>query len=208
MPKIILSKDDAVLREIVLSKERITIGRRPQNDIVIDSLAISGEHAVIVTRNKDSFLEDLNSTNGTQVNGQPVRLHFLQDQDEIELAQYRIRYIADATPEQGDTDGRLQATQPVASRLANVPRIKVLNGAKAGHETALLKTLTTVGKPGIQVAVIQQREDGYYLEHIEGDGYPLLNAQSIGANSCKLADGDLLELAGTQLQFCQGDNIK
>ena len=86
MAKLILSMDGLVLKEIVLNKERLSIGRKPHNDIQIDNLAISGEHAVIVTILNDSFLEDLNSTNGTLVNGQPIKKHILRNKDVIELA--------------------------------------------------------------------------------------------------------------------------
>src|ERR1044072_2653467 len=96
MAKLILSMDGLVLKEIALTKERTTIGRKPHNDIQIDNLAVSGEHAVIVTILQDSFLEDLGSTNGTVVNGQPIKKHFLQNNDIIELGKYKLRYVNEA----------------------------------------------------------------------------------------------------------------
>ena len=96
MAKLILSMDGLVLKEIPLSKERTTIGRKPHNDIQIDNLAVSGEHAVIVTILADSFLEDLGSTNGTFVNGKTVKKHFLQNNDVIELGKYKLKYISEA----------------------------------------------------------------------------------------------------------------
>src|SRR5437667_11693977 len=96
MAKLILSMDNLVLKEIALTKERTTIGRKPHNDIQIDNLAVSGEHAVIVTILQDSFLEDLGSTNGTVVNGQPSKKHFLQNNDIIELGKYKLRYVNEA----------------------------------------------------------------------------------------------------------------
>src|ERR1035437_2209961 len=107
------------MREVPLAKERITIGRRPHNDIVIDDLAISAEHAVIVTVCNDSFLEDLNSTNGTQINGQPVKKHFLQDSDVIELAQYRLRYVADDPRKTRDAGQSKEADRHVEARPAS-----------------------------------------------------------------------------------------
>lgn len=198
MAKIILSIGDTVLREIVLSKERITIGRRPHNDIVIDDLAISGEHAVIVTRNNDSILEDRNSTNGTQVNGQPVRTHFLQDADVIELARYRVRYSAlDDCNGKSDTKG--PAVEPGPSSQS-VPMIRVMNGPSAGKEITLSRTLTTLGRPDVQIAVVTQREQSYFLAHVEGGSYPILNGRSIGANPHPLFDGDVIELSETQMK--------
>src|SRR4249920_2008221 len=96
MAKLILSMDGLVLKEITLTKERTTIGRKPHNDIQIDNLAVSGEHAVIVTILQDSFLEDLGSTNGTVVNGQPIKKHFLQNSDIVELGKYKLKYVNEA----------------------------------------------------------------------------------------------------------------
>ncbi len=96
MAKLILSMDGLVLKEIPLTKERTTIGRKPHNDIQIDNLAVSGEHAVIVTILNDSFLEDLGSTNGTVVNGNPVKKHFLQNNDVVELGKYKLKFVGDA----------------------------------------------------------------------------------------------------------------
>jgi hypothetical protein len=204
--KIILTVDDAILREVSLLKERVTIGRRPHNDIVIDNRAISAEHAVIVTIQNDSFLEDLNSTNGTQVNGQPVKKHFLQDNDVIELAQYKIRYSSKSMRigmgqavqthgEPGETNKTPVPGQPPAAV------IKVTNGASAGKKIALVKAMTTIGRPGVQVAVITRRPQGYCITHVEGDVHPLVNGVSIGAGTHTLADGDVIDLCGTFMEF-------
>src|SRR4249920_580388 len=96
MAKLILSLDGMVIREYPLTKERTTLGRKPHNDIVIDNLAISGEHAMIMTILNDSFLEDLGSTNGTLVNGQPVKKHFLQSSDTVEIGKYKLKYMNEA----------------------------------------------------------------------------------------------------------------
>src|SRR5947208_10103180 len=106
MPKLILSMDGLVLKEVELTKERTTIGRRPHNDIVIDNLAVSGEHAVLITILNDSFIEDLGSTNGTTVNGQPIKKHFLQANDTVELGKYKLKFVAEAKP-QGNDFGRV-----------------------------------------------------------------------------------------------------
>jgi hypothetical protein len=190
MAKIVLSRNNAVMREVTLSKERVTIGRRPQNDIVIDSVAVSAEHAIIVTRDNDSFLEDLNSINGTQINGQPVKKHFLQHGDVIELAEYKIRYIADGDEASGSNSSR-----------NTVPLLRVLNGAHAGKELALTNTLTTIGRPGVQVAAITQQMDSYFITHVEGESHPMLNGESIGTETRKLVPGDEIDLSGTRMSF-------
>ena len=96
MAKLILSLDGSVIREIPLNKDRVTIGRKPQNDIPIENLAVSGEHACIVTILDDSFLEDLGSTNGTLVNGNPIKKHILQNSDVIEIGKYKMKYVVEA----------------------------------------------------------------------------------------------------------------
>ena len=120
MAKLILSMDGLVLKEITLTKERTTIGRKPHNDIQIDNLAVSGEHAVIVTILNDSFLEDLGSTNGTFVNGQAVKKHFLQNGDTIELGKYRLKYVNDA-PAAASAPGA-SGCRPSTARARGWPR--------------------------------------------------------------------------------------
>src|SRR5512147_607182 len=96
MAKLILSMDGLVLKEIPLTKERTTLGRKPHNDIQIDNLAVSGEHAAIITILNDSFIEDLGSTNGTMVNGKPIKKHFLQNNDVVEIGKHKLKYFNDA----------------------------------------------------------------------------------------------------------------
>ena len=97
MAKLILSLDDVVLKELPLTKERTTIGRKPHNDIQIDNLAVSGEHAVIETIMNDCILEDLGSTNGTLVNGVLAKRHVLRNNDVIELGKYKLKFVGVAT---------------------------------------------------------------------------------------------------------------
>lgn len=261
MAKLILSMDGLVLKELPLAKERTTIGRKPHNDIQIDNLAISGEHAVIVTILNDSFLEDMNSTNGTYVNGQPIKKHFLQNNDVVELGKYRLKYInetptvaqspdfektmvlrpdmmrkapADAPPApapartQTDTQTGFRPGQsmpagsslggsglpppppplappppppPPAASANQVGAIQILNGANAGRELELTKTLTTLGKPGLQVAVITRRPQGYFITHVEGANMPVVNGRQLDAQAHPLEDHDVIEIAGVKMEF-------
>ena len=223
MAKLILSMDGLVLKEIPLLKERVSIGRKAHNDIQIDNMAISGEHAAVVTILNDSFLEDLNSTNGTLVNGQPVKKHFLKDNDVIELGKYKMKYIVDplapnevspydqttqpprSAPVQNvsrvaDATTSASASQPAPSAPAAASAvIQLLSGSNAGHQLQLTKTLTTLGKPG-QVAVIARRPNGYFLTHVEG-AFPMLNGHAVDAQARHLKDHDLIEIAGVKMEF-------
>lgn len=191
MAKIILSLHGAVLQEVSLEKEVTRIGRHPNNDVVIENRAVSGEHAVIIMRGQDVMLEDLDSTNGTQVNGQPIKKHFLQDKDCVELAKYQIQYFSEKLP---------PVKKPTILPLG-AAAIKVLTGPNAGKQLTITKPLTTVGRPGVQVAVVAQRADGYYLTHVEGAIPPTVNGSSIGTQAKPLQDGDVIEVAGTQMGF-------
>jgi predicted component of type VI protein secretion system len=259
MAKLILSVDGQVLKEFTLSKERTLIGRKPHNDIQIDNLAVSGEHAAIITILNDSFIEDLGSTNGTMVNGKPVKKHFLQNNDVVEIGKHKLKYFNDvpaaataadfektmiirnpakaapmpsaAERGPGDTQTGLkalsqemqkpnvspppptpapEASAPLAPRPAPAApppaamrdaAIQVLSGAAAGRTLDLTKNLTTVGKPGLQVAVITKRPNGYFITHVEGATYPTLNGASLGAQAHPLNDHDMIEIAGVKMEF-------
>jgi pSer/pThr/pTyr-binding forkhead associated (FHA) protein len=230
MPKMIVSIDGVVIKEVQLTKDRTTLGRRPYNDIVIDNLAVSGEHAVLQLSGTEVHLEDLNSTNGTYVNGKAVKKQLLQNNDTVEIGKYKIKYIGEVA---GPTFERTMilkpgvlpppvakppAAPPAAAGAGQPPvapvsqpgdlsaltaSIKVLSGAAAGREVALVKVVTTIGKPGVAVAAITKRPHGFVVAHVEGGNKPTLNGAAIGAEPVTLKNGDLLELAGTQMQFVQ-----
>jgi pSer/pThr/pTyr-binding forkhead associated (FHA) protein len=218
MPKMIVSIDGVVIKEVQLTKDRTTIGRRPYNDIVIDNLAVSGEHAVIQLTGNEVSLEDLNSTNGTYVNGKAVKKQALANNDTIEIGKYKIKYAneqqeagfertmvikAGSTGMGGLPAAAATAPAPVlgAGAATGNAAIKVLSGAAAGREVPLVKVVTTIGKPGVAVAAITKRPHGFVVAHVEGTNKPTLNGSPISAEPVTLKDGDVLELAGTQMQF-------
>ena len=226
MPKMIVSIDDVVIKEVQLTKDRTTLGRRPYNDIVIDNLAVSGEHAVIQVAGEQVFLEDLNSTNGTYVNGKAIKRQQLQSGDDIEIGKYKIKFAGEGASDDFDKTMVVQARAPAAAVVAPVvavapsgfvpsgvsdsqglgafhASIKVLSGAAAGREVPLTKVVTTIGKPGIAVAAITKRQHGFVVHHVEGGGNPTVNGSVITADPVALKNGDVLELAGTQMQFVQ-----
>ncbi len=225
MPKMIVSIDGVVIKEVQLTKDRTTLGRRPYNDIVIDNLAVSGEHAVLQMMGNEVYLEDLNSTNGTYVNGKAVKKQLLQNNDTVEIGKYKIKYINEAAsagfektmiikagsagisaPAPAAATGATESAAPAAALAAGDgpgAAIKVLSGAAAGRQVPLVKVVTTIGKPGVAVAAITKRQHGFVVAHVEGGNKPTLNGAPIGAEPVTLKNGDLLELAGTQMQFVQ-----
>lgn len=251
--KLILSMDGVVLKEYQLNKERTTIGRKPHNDITIDNLAVSSEHAAVITILNDSFFEDLGSTNGSVVNGTPTQKHFLQNNDVIEVGKYKLKYLndqptqttsadfektmilrapvrstapsakVDETRAQSDTGltpalhesttqfnasvtrGNIGAVAPVAvsapAPAVQIAAIQILNGPNLGKELELSKNLTTLGKPGVQVAVLARRPHGFFITHVEGANFPLVNGASVGEQPRQLKEHDIIELAGVKMEF-------
>ena len=289
MAKLILSLEGSVIREIPIDKERIMIGRKAQNDIQIENLAVSGEHACIVTILADSFLEDLGSTNGTLVNGNQVKKHILQNNDVIEIGKYKMKYVVEpvsaaaaghaapaedfektmvmrapkavaATPKPAASASAAAPAAPAPKPAALAPApaaaapkpaapapapapaaaapkpaapaptpapaaaapkpapaaasaaakpaepqplaaLQILTGGNAGKEIELTKNLTTLGKPGVQVSVITRRPQGYFITHVEGASFPVVNGKALDAQARQLNDHDVIELAGVKMEF-------
>ena len=227
--KLILSLNNSVLGEFPLDKERIIVGRKPENDIQVDNLAVSGQHAAIITILNDSFLEDLDSTNGTYVNGKLVKKHALKNGDVVTIGKHELRYLNDEATDEDDEFEKTMIIRPgmaghaaaaakaeeqaptaaSASPGADAPagsaamplgKIQVLSGPGAGKELELKKALITLGRPGIQVAVITRRPQGYFITHVEGT-HPVVNGESIGPQARQLKDHDVVELAGVKMEF-------
>jgi pSer/pThr/pTyr-binding forkhead associated (FHA) protein len=276
MARLILSLDNQVLAEYNMTKERYTVGRLPDNDVRIDNPAVSGHHSLIINILNDSFLEDLNSTNGTYVNGKLIKKHALQHGDVITIGHHQLRFSDQQAPEveqdefektmvipsgqqnadqlakaEAAADKAVAASQHDEGRVAtsvmlddeqaaglkekaepkrhiatmaetltsatvsgvtpdNAPnalplaKLQVLSGAFAGRELELTKALTTLGRPGVQVAAITRRAEGYFIVHVESgesNDFPLVNGESIGQQARALHDHDVVQLAGVKMGF-------
>jgi FHA domain len=233
MARLILSLDSQVMAEYNMNKERYTIGRLPDNDIRIDNGAVSGHHSLIINILNDSFLEDLNSTNGTYVNGKLIKKHALQHGDVITVGHHQLRFAEDdeaqdefektmvIQPSQRPVDKIRQVREAVTNAAPDVSatasrkamgngaqvkkaKLQVLSGAFAGRELELNKALTTLGRPGVQVAAITHRQDGYFIVHVDSEkanDYPLVNGNPIGAQATRLSDNDVIQLAGVKMGF-------
>ncbi len=257
MARLILSLDGQTMAEYNMNKERYTIGRLPDNDIRIDNPAVSGHHSLIINILNDSFLEDLNSTNGTYVNGKLIKKHALQHGDTVTVGHHQLRFVeedeqqdefektmviqpsarpmdmirrAEAKVEKvaapmlsavngaagasSSSDTARNSTNGAAARRALAEgqlaikraRLQVLTGQFAGRELDLVKALTTLGRPGVQVAAITRRAEGYFIVHVESkieNDYPLVNDQAIGPQAHRLRDNDVIFLAGVKMGFFQ-----
>jgi hypothetical protein len=213
MAAIILAKNGAVLQRIPLVKERTTIGRRTYNDIVIDEPGVSAEHAELVFALGDLYFQDMGSTNGSRINGQPVQKHFMNDGDLIELGQHiTMQYRADVgvspleagSASGGGLDGGVGVdswADHTRDAYMQPAVIEILDGHHAGQKIPLTQPLTTIGLPRIQTAVLARGGHGYSLTHLEGKVYPLINGKSGGTSTQGLSNGDLINLAGTTVRF-------
>ncbi|OOG28703.1 phosphopeptide-binding protein [Thioalkalivibrio denitrificans] len=279
MARLIVYLNDQFLQEVSLDRKTITIGRKPDNDVHLDNHAVSGYHAQIITLLNDSFLEDLDSTNGTTVNDKPIRKRALKEGDEIGIYHYRLVYtrkagsvqpvapaqmdktmiirmdamglpadaadrkveavvqklgqsaggsMAQPTRPQSATPPRPSTAPPPAARVAAVrtpapspaaarpapgtatppsARLEILTGPNAGRTLELSKPLTTLGKPGIQVAAIQRRIGNYMIIHVDGGASgasPKVNDEHIGNASRGLKHGDTIDIAGVRMKFLEG----
>ena len=236
MGKLIVTDSSGKHSEVPLTKERVTIGRHADNDIPLNDKAVSGHHAVVITILQDSFLEDLDSTNGTQVNSKQVAKHPLSHGDVISIGRNTLKYEGEAGGADDDFEKTMilkpsqlgaafesqvnkaaaspaasaapaAAAPPMASGAPTKPmlgKLRVSSGPNMGKELELSKALTTIGKPGVQVAAITRRADGYYIVHVGGQGggsRPLVNGVEIDSQARKLNSNDSIELAGTKMAF-------
>ena len=214
MPKITIYLDSDFIQEVKLSGERTILGRRPNSDVVLDNMAVSGHHACLILQDQQVTLEDLGSTNGSYVNGRAVKQQPLQDGDVIEIGKFKIKFSADSGEEDERED--FQEGLTVNASLSEMPqsspeqptanlvgRIKVITGPAAGRELPLTKMVTTFGKPGVAVAAITRHGQNYHVHLVEGDDVPLLNGTPVGQEPRMLAQGDQITLSGTVLQFFQ-----
>ena len=238
MASLKLTFNGEMQKEIQLDKETITLGRKDDNDIPIDNLAVSGHHAKILTILNDSFIEDLNSTNGTYVNESLVKKHALRHGDVIKIGKHELKYVNEAAAginsdqfektmilrpdaaglkeEEGDKKIE-QSVNKIAREIATADsgakpatanaKIRLVDGANAGKELELTKILTTLGKPGVQVAAITKRPTGYFLIHVDGGaghGRPKVNDKEISIQAQALKTNDVIEVAGVKMTFLLG----
>ncbi|ODS95929.1 MAG: hypothetical protein ABS56_14605 [Lautropia sp. SCN 69-89] len=201
--RLLVSSGQSPLRVVRVLKECLTIGRRPYNDIALDDLTVSGEHALLRTRGTESVVHDLDSRNGTLVNGMPVDRRVLCDGDVIDIGIYRLRYVLDAA-----APG--VAVLPEASVVAlpetgqTVAFVDFLGGPLAGTVQCIDRPVTRLAGHPEHVAVISRRKGRFFVTHLEGPVFPRVNGETIGLAARQVVDGDLIELAGVTLRFRLG----
>lgn len=226
MAKLVLTLNGAVVGNHFIEKSRVTIGRRSSNDICIDDVGVSKEHAVIQTVGNDHIFEDLGSTNGSTLDGERITKHILQNGDTVMLGAYQLKYAnvkanpemdydrtmmidtADreigAVPQSAGKDAPHVSVSTARSSLReNFPlgAVKGIKGEFAGQKIELKRPLKTFGTPGVQVAVILRRPSGYFLAHVEGAKTARVNGKAIGEEPYTLQDSDVIEVGQEKFKF-------
>lgn len=240
MLKLTISQDSKFQSEYEITANTTTIGRHKDNDICIDNLSVSGHHSHILTIGEDCFIEDLNSSNGTYVNGNLIKKYALQSGDNIKIGKYQLIFLNDSiTTDPATNEGEFEKTMIIRPDSAGMPEkvgnsdidkqmgeiaaklasehntakapvklkkasLQLLSGANSGKTLPLTKILTTLGKPGVQVAAITRRPTGYYILHVEGganSGHPTINGDPVGSKASPLNNNDIIEVAGIKMEF-------
>ncbi len=214
--KLVLIFNNSVVSEHILTAEETTIGRRFANDIHIDNLGISGNHAKIIMFGNNAFVEDMASTNGTYVNGSRVEKKALENNDIITIGKYQLRYENEAGEQQDDFEKTviLQANAvsmenttvskpPPTKAGAGKTRLVVASGPSKGKTMVLAKSVTRLGKPGNQAAAIAKRPQGHFFVNLGGDSVkPKLNGSTLSVGAVRLGHGDTISLGSIELTFC------
>jgi pSer/pThr/pTyr-binding forkhead associated (FHA) protein len=220
MAKLIVKLDNEVIDHIEIKQGDMKIGRKPGCEIHLDNLAVSGEHANIFSIGEDSFIQDMNSTNGTFINNKRITKHHLRNGDSVVIGKYSLTYLTDAGSAAKEDFAKTiiinpsfketpQATTPASRPMPGAApaaeqqaALFVLSGANSGKRIEVTKTVTNLGKTGKRAGTITKTAQGYMLEAVnEGEEPPKLNGKPLPAGGSQIKNGDIIEVAGTRLQF-------
>lgn len=230
MAKLVVNNGEVLVAQLHLNAPRVLIGRGEQCQIRLTSASVSKEHAAVLSIGNDHILEDLKSTNGTKVNGAPITRHVLQNEEIIEVGEFRIRYINHRALKDMDFDrtmifsgdpnlgvafsddsggGAANTDQVSTARAVRVSfplgGLRGTRGPQTGKEIILEPVLRRIGQQGRETAAILRRPQGYVLMNVEGKGAQL-NSRDVGDDWPMLRDKDLIEVAGEAYTFFLSGN--
>jgi pSer/pThr/pTyr-binding forkhead associated (FHA) protein len=223
MAKLIIKFNDVVIDQIVLKQGDMNIGRRPGSEILLDNMAVSGNHASIFTIGEDSFVQDLNSTNGTFVNNKRVAKHHLENGDVVTIGNHSLTYVNEKAAKSGADFAKTVIINPqkqeemltqagktaTASAKEAPPAIDtrlgslfILSGANNGKRIDLTSAVTNLGRAGKRAGIISRAGNGRYIL-LPGDNNeaPRLNGVKVSASGEELKNGDVIEAADSRMQF-------
>ncbi|MBI2069406.1 MAG: FHA domain-containing protein [Elusimicrobia bacterium] len=226
MPKFLLKFNAAIIKEIPVNKDSMTVGRKDDNDIIIDNPAVSGHHCKIYLQSDVFFVEDLNSTNGTYVNEKKILKAGLKNNDAIGIVKHALVFIDDrpsagsaqaANPEatvalSQTSQAQMAQAAAASAKTETTGILSVVNGVVDKPEYELNGLSTYIGKSEkVQIpvkggmftpevaAMIARRPEGYFLIALK-PGYPKLNGANVQEREL-LHEGDMIEISGTTFRF-------
>lgn len=212
MYKLVIMRGAVEIGEVVLDSKRISIGRDQASDITLEDASVSRHHAQLVRVLDSYYLEDLDSTNGTQRNQHSITKHILKHSDEIRIGGFTLYFVVEERASQSEPEAApevpdkklftpAEATRPEALKSGNklqlpkTARIRFFRGPNAGRTEILGRGLFTIGKPGGEVAAIARRPQGFFLLHIGGARYPRINNNEVNSVAgVKLNEADVVEV--------------
>lgn len=221
MAKLIIKFNDVVIDQIVLKQGDMNIGRRPGSDVLLNNLAVSGNHASIFTIGEDSFIQDLNSTNGTFVNNKKIGKHHLENGDVITIGNHSLTYVNESAsksaPDLAKTviiSGHKQediiaqvakaSAPPIAAREPEPPKhgsLFILSGPNSGKRIDLTMATTSLGRAGKRAGIIARNGNRFLLLPGDDGQAPKLNGAKVAVNGEELKNGDMIEIADARMQF-------
>ncbi|MFL6710132.1 MAG: FHA domain-containing protein [Massilia sp.] len=183
--RLVITRDGHPVREVPLDGERLTLGRHHDNDIVLPHATVSSRHAALAPDGANWILDDLGSSNGTQVNGEKISRATLGNGDRIAIAVFEITLVSDTA----------------SAEPRQAARLEILNGPRAGTILELDKPTITLGSPNVAIVIISRHGALYHIEKVQGDGPALIDDAPIGRAARRLHDGELLDITGTRMRF-------
>ena len=219
MSKLIQTLDGAVIREHLIDKDSISIGRKHENDIQLNDLTVSGRHSLVTTMGEHVYVDDLGSTNGTLLNGARIAKSIIKHGDVVQIGNFQFTYFSDETEEYEPTmfiQAEIEDTKMIDTKTMNVPAsakgtrlagVRIKNGPLAKKVLELRKPFNTIGFNGMKMAMISRNADNYTISILkttklrrESDA-PKVNGKTLTIEARKLNEHDIIELAGTQMEF-------
>lgn len=221
MSKLTLSFKGKLLKYFPLSEGETIIGSDPGCTVFVDSLAIQARHASLILTGESAVLRDLDTPDGTYVNGTRITgEHTLKNGDDIRVGKHNLRVTLEPAVANDEPEEIILAPVPLEEEMPeaapeaeaedlelepiHAPRhafLQILNGQNMGKTISLKRNLVNLGKPGVQLAVIAHRNDGFFLSHLEGDTPTRVGDTAIGDKAWQLHDGDVIQIGNVRMQF-------
>jgi len=220
--KLIVTLDGEVVKEFVINKQAITIGRKNENDIQLNDLTVSGRHAFITAQNGSLVVEDLGSTNGTLLNGSHINKATLQHGNVVQIGHHLFTYM-------NDENDKYEPTMSVRSDMDNTQivlpdwdmgsnalkvrgqplgALRKKDDPLGSNGIEMSKHYSSIGYQGRRLAQITRESNGYVIIGVpnvnnrRSTDIPLINGEKLDFSTPrKLKERDIISIAGIEMEF-------